>query len=143
MLQPKRTKFRKFQKGRVKGIVSNTTQLEFGQFGLKVLEPGRIPARTLEAVRRVITRKFKRTGQIWIRVFPDISVSSKPAEVRMGKGKGSPSFWICRVKKGQILFEMDGISSQLAKQAAILAYYKLPVKTKFISRDSIKLNLKQ
>jgi large subunit ribosomal protein L16 len=135
MLQPKRTKYRKFQKGRVKGILSNTTQLEFGQFGLKALESGRLPARTLEAVRRIITRKFKRMGQIWIRVFPDISVSSKPAEVRMGKGKGSPSFWICRVKKGQILFEMDGISFQLAKQAASLAYYKLPLKTKFIIRD--------
>jgi large subunit ribosomal protein L16 len=135
MLQPKRTKYRNFQKGRVKGILSNTTQLEFGQFGLKALESGRLPARTLEAVRRIITRKFKRMGQIWIRVFPDISVSSKPAEVRMGKGKGSPSFWICRVKKGQILFEMDGISSQLAKQAASLAYYKLPLKTKFIIRD--------
>lgn len=135
MLQPKRTKFRKFQKGHVSGILSNTTHLQFGQFGIKVLEPGRIPARTIEAVRRVLTRKFKRIGQIWIRVFPDISVSSKPAEVRMGKGKGSPSFWICRVKKGQILFEMDGISSQLAKQAARLAYYKLPLKTTFIIRD--------
>jgi len=135
MLQPKRTKFRKFQKGRVKGILSNTTQLEFGQFGLKALESGRIPARTIEAVRRIITRKFKRMGQIWIRIFPNISVSSKPAEVRMGKGKGSPSFWICRVKKGQILFEMDGVSPQLAKQAALLAYYKLPIKTKFLTRD--------
>ncbi len=135
MLQPKRTKFRKFQKGRVKGILSNMTQLEFGQFGLKALESGRIPARTIEAVRRILTRKFKRMGQIWIRIFPDISVSSKPAEVRMGKGKGSPSFWICRVKKGQILFEMDGISPQLAKQAALLAYYKLPIKTKFLTRD--------
>lgn len=135
MLQPKRTKYRKFQKGRVKGILSNTTQLEFGQFGLKSLESGRLPARTLEAVRRIITRKFKRMGQIWIRVFPDISVSSKPAEVRMGKGKGSPNVWVCRVKKGQILFEMDGISAQLARQAASLAYYKLPLKTKFIIRD--------
>lgn len=135
MLQPKRTKFRKFQKGRAKGILSNTTHLEFGQFGLKALESGRIPAKTLEAVRRILTRKFKRMGQIWIRVFPDISVSSKPAEVRMGKGKGAPSFWICRVKKGQILFEMDGISPQLAKQASFLAYYKLPLKTKFVTRD--------
>ena len=135
MLQPKGTKFRKFQKGRVKGILSNTTQLEFGQFGLKALEPGRIAAKTIESLRRIITRKFKRMGQIWIRVFPDISVSSKPAEVRMGKGKGSPSYWICRVKKGQILFEMDGISPQLAKQAALLAYYKLALKTKFITRD--------
>jgi len=135
MLQPKRTKFRKFQKGRVGGVLSNTTGLEFGQFGLKALEPGRIPARTLEAVRRILTRKFKRTGQIWIRVFPDVSVSLKPAEVRMGKGKGAPSFWICRVQKGQILFEMDGVSSQTAKQASLLAYYKLPIKTKFVVRD--------
>ena len=135
MLQPKRTKYRKFQKGRVKGLLSNITHLEFGHFGIKALESGRLPAKTLEAVRRIITRKFKRMGQIWIRVFPDISVSAKPAEVRMGKGKGSPNFWICRIKKGQILFEMDGISSQLAKQAALLAYYKLPLKTKFIVRD--------
>lgn len=135
MLQPKRTKYRKYQKGRIKGIKPNTTELKFGRYGLKSLETGRITARTLEAVRRVLTRKFKRTGQIWIRIFPDIAVSSKPAEVRMGKGKGSPEYWICRVQKGQILFEMDGISSQLAQQAAILAYYKLPLKTKFISLD--------
>lgn len=135
MLNPKRTKFRKYQKGRVKGIKPNTTELQFGQYGLKALETGRITAKTLEAVRRVLTRKFKRTGQIWIRIFPDIAVSSKPAEVRMGKGKGSPSYWICKIQRGQILFEMDGISSQLAQQAAILAYYKLPIKTKFIIRD--------
>ena len=135
MLHPKRTKFRKYQKGRVQGILSNTTMLQFGQYGIKALETGRIPAKNLEAVRRVLTRKFKRTGQIWIRVFPDIAISAKPAEVRMGKGKGSPSYWVCRIQKGQILFEMDGISSQLAKQAALLAYYKLPLKTKFIIRD--------
>ena len=135
MLSPKRTKFRKYQKGNITGTKSNTTQLIFGQYGLKSLETGRIPARTLEAVRRVLTRKFKRLGQIWIRIFPDLSVSSKPAEVRTGKGKGLPSYWVCRVQKGQILFEMDGISLQLAQQAALLAYYKLPVKTKFIIRD--------
>ncbi len=135
MLQPKRTKFRKFQKGRIHGVRGNTNQLRFGEFGLKVLESGRIPAKTLEAVRRVITRKFKRCGQVWIRVFPDSAVSAKPAEVRMGKGKGAPSFWVCRVKRGQILFEMGGISSQLAKQAAHLAYFKLPLKTKFVIRD--------
>jgi len=135
MFHPKRTKFRKFQKGKMPGITSNTTHLTFGQYGLKALESGRIPSRTLEAVRRVLTRKFKRTGQIWIRIFPDIAVSTKPAEVRMGKGKGAPSFWICKVKQGQILFEMDGISFQIAQQAALLAYYKLPLKTKFISRD--------
>ena len=132
MLSPKRTKFRKYQKGRIGGIKSNTTILKFGKYGLKSLETGRIPARTIEAVRRVMTRKFKRTGQIWIRIFPDIPVSAKPAEVRMGKGKGSPSFWVCRIKAGQILFEMDKIPMQLAKQAAKLAYNKLPVKTKFI-----------
>ena len=135
MLLPKRTKFRKYQKGRIRGVKPNTTQLRFGRYGLKALDTGRIPARTLEAVRRVLTRKFKRTGQIWIRIFPDIPVSSKPAEVRMGKGKGSPSFWVARVQRGQILFEMDGISPQLAKQAANLAYYKLPIKTKFVIRD--------
>ena len=135
MLHPKRTKFRKFQKGKMPGINSNTTQLVFGQYGLKALESGRIPSKTLEAVRRVLTRKFKRMGQIWIRIFPDIAVSTKPAEVRMGKGKGSPSYWVCRIQKGQILFEMDGISSQLAQQAFLLAYYKLPLKTKFIIRD--------
>jgi large subunit ribosomal protein L16 len=135
MLFPKRTRFRKYQKGRIQGVKPNTTCLHFGHYGVKSLEAGRIPARTLEAVRRVLTRKFKRTGKIWIRVFPDIAVSAKPAEVRMGKGKGAPAFWICRVQKGQILFEMDGISSQLAQQAAVLAYYKLPVKSKFVVRD--------
>ena len=135
MLHPKRTKFRKFQKGKMPGINSNTTQLVFGQYGLKALESGRIPSKTLEAVRRVLTRKFKRIGQIWIRIFPDIAVSTKPAEVRMGKGTGAPSFWICKIKQGQILFEMDGIPYQIAQQAALLAYYKLPIKTKFIIRD--------
>jgi large subunit ribosomal protein L16 len=135
MLQPKRTKFRKYQKGKIPGIASNSTKLIYGQYGLKSLESGKIPARTIEAVRRVLTRKFKRIGQIWIRIFPDIAISTKPAEVRMGKGKGAPSFWVCKIKQGQILFEMDGIPIQLAQQAAILAYYKLPLKTKFIIRD--------
>jgi large subunit ribosomal protein L16 len=132
MLSPRRTKYRKYQKGRISGIKSNTSKLEFGKYGLKSIETGRIPARTLEAVRRVLTRKFKRTGQIWIRIFPDIPITAKPAEVRMGKGKGALSFWVCKVQAGQILFEMDGISLPLAQQAAILAYYKLPVKTKFV-----------
>jgi len=134
MLQPKRTKFRKYQKGRFPGSESNTNQLHFGSYGIKAMNSGRITSSTIEAVRRVLTRKFKRAGQIWIRVFPDIAVSSKPAEVRMGKGKGAPSFWICKVKQGQVVFEMDGISPQLAKQAATLAYYKLPVKTSFVIR---------
>lgn len=133
MYQPKRTKFRKFHKGRISGIVSNTDQLRFGQYGIKALECARIPSKTIEAVRRVITRKFKRTGAIWIRIFPDIAVSSKPAEVRMGKGKGAPSYWVCRIKKGQILFEMDGINPALAQQAAKLVSYKFPVKTKYVT----------
>lgn len=135
MLHPKRTKYRKFQKGTFPGISGNQTALEFGEYGLKALEAGRIPSKTLEAIRRVFTRKFKRSGQIWIRVFPDKAVSTKPAEVRMGKGKGTPSFWVCKVNRGQILFEIDGISRSLAFQAAKLAYYKLPVKTKFITRN--------
>jgi large subunit ribosomal protein L16 len=135
MLTPKRTKFRKNQKGSVRGIKPNTAILKFGKYGLKSLEAARIPARTIEAVRRVMTRKFKRSGQIWIRIFPDIPVTAKPAEVRMGKGKGATSYWVCRVKRGQILFEMDKISYQLAKQAAILAFHKLPVKTKFITEQ--------
>lgn len=133
MLSPKRTKFRKYQKGSTGGIKSNTTKLEFGQYGVKALEQGRITARTIEAVRRVMTRKFKRSGQIWIRIFPDIPVTEKPLEVRMGKGKGAPSFWICRIKPGQILFEMDGVSLALAKQAALLAHHKLPIKSKFVT----------
>lgn len=135
MLHPKHTKFRKYQKGQKSGIESNTTQLVYGQYGVKALESGRIPSKTLEAVRRVLTRKLKRLGHIWIRVFPDIAVSTKPAEVRMGKGKGAPSFWMCKIKQGQILFEMDGIPIQIAQQAASLAYYKLPFKTQFIIKD--------
>lgn len=134
MLSPKRIKYRKTQKGKIGGKVSNQTLLNFGKYGIKSLSPGRITAKSIESVRRVITRKFKRNGQIWVRIFPDISVTAKPAEVRMGKGKGAPSFWICRIKSGQILFEMDGITLALAKQAAILASHKLPMNTKFIIR---------
>jgi large subunit ribosomal protein L16 len=137
MLQPKRTQFRKFQKGRVDGVKSNTTGLQFGSYGIKAMESGRLPARTVEAVRRVLTRKFKRTGQIWIRVFPDLAVSAKPGESRMGKGKGAPAFWVCRIQRGQILFEMDGVAPQLAHQAAMLAYYKLPLKTKYVARSGV------
>ena len=135
MLFPKRTKYRKYQKGRMGGIKSNITFLQFGKFGIKSLDAARIPAKTIEAVRRVMTRKFKRSGQIWIRIFPDIPVTAKPAEVRMGKGKGGINHWICRVKQGQILFEMDRVPFQLAKQAAHLAFYKLPVRAKFIVED--------
>jgi large subunit ribosomal protein L16 len=135
MLMPKRTKYRKNQKGNRKGVRSNMTNLEFGRYALKSLEKGRIEAKTMEAVRRVMVRKFKRSGQIWIRIFPDIVVTAKPTEVRMGKGKGSPSHWICRVQPGQIIYEMDGISPLLAKQAADLAYHKLSIKTVLICED--------
>jgi large subunit ribosomal protein L16 len=132
MLSPKRTKFRKYQKGNIGKVKSNMTTLNFGKYGLKSLQPGRITAKTIEAVRRAITRKFKKSGKIWIKIFPDIPVTQKPLEVRMGKGKGNPSFWICRIQAGQILFEMDGISLQLAKQAANLAAHKLPIKTELV-----------
>ncbi len=132
MLSPKRTKFRKYQKGNTGKIKCNLTTLNFGKYGLKSLQPGRITAKTIEAVRRAITRKFKKSGKIWIKIFPDIPVTQKPLEVRMGKGKGTPSFWICRIQAGQILFEMDGISLQLAKQAANLAAHKLPIKTELV-----------
>ena len=124
MLQPKRTRFRKMHKGRACGIKKQN--LHFGSFGVQSLVTGRLQASVIEAMRRVMTRKLKRQGQIWIRVFPDISVSEKPAEVRMGKGKGSPYFWICRIQKGQILFELDGIPKSLALQAMKLACHKLP-----------------
>lgn len=135
MLQPKRTKFRKFQKGSASGIRDNQYQLSFGQYGIKTMISGRISARVLEAARRTITRKMRRAGQLWIRVFPDIGVSTKPAEVRMGKGKGNPDYWITRVQAGQILFEIDGISQDIAKQAAKAASHKIPFRTEFILRD--------
>ena len=135
MLSPRRTKYRKYQKGGKKGVQSNMTELQFGQYGLKALQNGQIHAKTIEAVRRVMTRHFKRTGQIWIRVFPDIIVTAKSAQVRMGKGKGSPSHWICRIQPGQILYEINGVSFSLAKQAVDLAYHKLPIKTAFLSVD--------
>ena len=137
MLAPKRTRFRKLQKGRLRGVRPNITQLEFGEYGLKALETGRIPARTIEAVRRVLTRRFKRTGRVWIRVFPDRPVTTKPAESRMGKGKGAPAYWVANVQRGQMLFEMDGITPGLARQAARLAYYKLPLATRFVARDHL------
>ena len=130
MLQPKKTKYRKFQKGRAGGIKMNA--LSFGSFGIQSLHSGRLSASVIEAARRAMTRKLKRSGQIWIRVFPDLGVSQKPAEVRMGKGKGSINHWVCPVKKGQILFELNGIPAQLAAQAAQLAQQKLCLKTQFI-----------
>src|SRR5436190_14521674 len=134
MLQPKRTKFRKAHKGRIHGLAKGGTALNFGAFGLKALEPERVTARQIEASRRAITRAMKRAGRVWIRVFPDVPVSRKPAEVRMGSGKGSPEYWVVRIKPGRILFEVDGISQQLAREALALAAAKLPIKTRFIER---------
>ena len=135
MYQPKRTKYRKFQKGKIGGKVSNIDSLSFGKFAMKSLEAGRLSSQVIEAVRRTMTRKLRRSGQIWIRVFPDIAVSEKPAEVRMGKGKGNPEFWVSRIKIGQILFELDGISLELAKQAVFLGAQKIPFSTKFVQLD--------
>ena len=134
MLQPKSTKYRKAHKGRIHGLAKGGTQLNFGSFGLKATTPGRITARELEAGRRAITRHMKRTGRVWIRVFPDVPVSSKPAEVRMGKGKGNPEFWVARVKPGRILYEVDGVPEDVAAEAFRLAASKLPVKTAFVER---------
>ncbi|MCW5686259.1 MAG: 50S ribosomal protein L16 [Pseudolabrys sp.] len=134
MLQPKRTKFRKAHKGRIHGVASSGAELSFGQFGLKALEPDRVTARQIEAARRALTRHMKRAGRVWIRVFPDVPVSKKPLEVRMGSGKGAPELWVCRVKPGRIMFEVDGISQQLAKEALTLAAAKLPVRTRFVAR---------
>ena len=134
MLQPKRTKFRKAFKGRIHGNAKGGTELNFGAFGLKAMEPERITARQIEAARRAITRHMKRAGRLWIRVFPDVPVSSKPAEVRMGSGKGAPEFWVARVKPGRILFEIDGVPNQTAREALDLAATKLPIKTRFVAR---------
>ena len=134
MLSPKRTKFRKQFKGRVHGIAKGGSSLNFGSYGLKAMEPGRITARQIEAARRAITRHAKRAGKMWIRVFPDVPVSSKPAEVRMGKGKGSTEYWMCRIKPGRMMFEIDGIDVEIAKRAFELAAAKLPLKTRFVTR---------
>ncbi|MEQ1724845.1 MAG: 50S ribosomal protein L16 [Sphingopyxis sp.] len=134
MLQPKRTKFRKAHKGRIHGDAKGGTDLNFGAYGLKALEPERITARQIEAARRAIQRHVKRQGRLWIRIFPDVPVSSKPAEVRMGKGKGSPEYWAARVKPGRILFELDGVSGPLAAEAFSRAAMKLPIKTRVVAR---------
>ena len=134
MLQPKKTKFRKAFKGRIHGTATSGATLAFGQFGLKALEPDRVTARQIEAARRALTRFMKRAGRVWIRVYPDVPVSKKPIEVRMGKGKGTPEVWVCRVKPGRILFEVDGIPVGIAKESLTLAAAKLPVKTRFIER---------
>ena len=136
MLQPMRTKFRKAHKGRIKGIATSAAALAFGQFGLKALEPERITARQIEAARRALTRNMKRAGRVWIRVFPDVPVSKKPAEVRMGSGKGTPEYWVVRVKPGRILFEIDGVPVAVARESLALAAAKLPIKTRFVERIS-------
>jgi large subunit ribosomal protein L16 len=134
MLQPKRTKFRKAFKGRIHGQAKSGTTLVYGSHGLKVVEPERITARQLEAMRRAIVRHMKRAGRNWMRVFPDIPVSKKPAEVRMGSGKGSPELWVARVKPGRIIFEIDGVADQIAREALELGAAKLPVKTRIVTR---------
>ena len=134
MFQPKRPKYRKQQKGRNTGNSHRGGTLNFGTFGLKAVSRGQLTSRQIEAARRAITRHIKRQGRVWIRVFPDVPVSKKPVEVRMGKGKGTPEFWACRIKPGRVMFELDGVSESLAKEAFELASAKLPLKTRFISR---------
>src|SRR5690242_9804853 len=135
MLSAKRTKYRKAHKGRIHGLAKGGTTLNFGAFGLKALEPERITARQIEAARRTITRHLKREGRVWIRIFPDVPVSTKPAEVRMGSGKGSPKYWVCRVKPGRIMFEIDGVPADIAREAFELAAAKLPIGTRFVVRE--------
>ena len=134
MLQPKRTRFRKAFKGRISGEAKGGFELNFGQYGLKALEPERVTARQIEAARRALTRHMKRAGRVWIRIFPDVPVSKKPTEVRMGKGKGAPEYWVARVKPGRILFELDGVPGELARDAFARAAEKLPIKVKFVAR---------
>ena len=134
MLSPKRTKFRKAHKGRVHGAAKGAATLNFGAYGMKAVDPGRITARQIEACRRAITRHCKRAGRVWIRVFPDVPVSQKPTEVRMGKGKGTPEFWMCRIKPGRILFELDGVPRALAREAFDLGSAKLPIGTRYVTR---------
>ena len=134
MLSPKRTKFRKQHKGRIHGLARGGSDLNFGAFGLKALEPDRVTARQIEAARRAITRQMKRQGRVWIRIFPDVPVTAKPAEVRQGKGKGSVEFWAARVKPGRIMFEVDGVAEDVARRAFELAAAKLPIKTRFVAR---------
>ena len=135
MLQPKKTKFRKAHKGRIKGNAKGGTTLNFGSYGLKAITAERVTARQIEAARRAITRHMKRAGRVWIRIFPDVPVSKKPAEIRMGKGKGSTEYWACRVKPGRIMFEVDGVPINDAKKAMSLAAAKLPIKCKIVERN--------
>lgn len=134
MLSPKKIKYRKAFKGRIKGVATSGTTLNFGAYGMKALEPSRITARQIEAARRAITRHLRRQGKVWIRLFPAIPATAKPAEVRMGSGKGNPEFWYVRVHPGHVMFELDGVSAELAREAFSLAAAKLPIKTKFIAR---------
>ncbi len=134
MLSPKKTKFRKGFKGKISGDAKGGTTLNFGSFGLKAMQPERITARQIEAARRALARAIKRQGRIWIRIFPDVPVSSKPAEVRMGSGKGAPEYWVARVKPGRIMFELDGVDAATARQAFALATEKLPIKTRVVGR---------
>lgn len=138
MLSPKKTKFRKAFKGRIHGDAYAGCQLNFGSYGIKALEPERISAQQIEAARRAITRHIRRVGKVWIRIFPDVPVSSKPAEVRMGSGKGAPEKWVCRVHPGKIMFELDGMPENVAREACLLADAKLPIKTKFVTRLGLK-----
>ncbi|GAA5073889.1 50S ribosomal protein L16 [Maritalea mobilis] len=135
MLQPKRTKFRKQHKGRIRGEAKGGSDLNFGTYGLKALQPERVTARQIEAARRAMTRHMKRQGRVWIRIFPDLPVTSKPVEVRMGKGKGSVDYWACKVKPGRIMFEIDGVSETVAREALRLAAMKLPIKTRTVVRE--------
>ena len=135
MLQPKRTKFRKQHKGRIHGLSKGGTDLNFGAFGLKALEPERVTARQIEAARRAMTRHMKRAGRVWIRIFPDVPVTQKPTEVRMGKGKGSVEYWAAKVKPGRIMFEIDGVAEPIAREALRLAAMKLPVKSRIVARE--------
>ena len=134
MLQPKKTKFRKAHKGRIHGLATSGASLAFGEYGLKAMEPDRVTARQIEAARRAMTRHMKRAGRVWIRIFPDVPVSKKPLEVRMGSGKGTPELWVARVKPGRIMFEIGGVPIQVAKEALLLAAAKLPIKTRFVAR---------
>lgn len=134
MLQPKRTKYRKAFKGRISGAAKGGTDVSFGEFGLKAMEPERVTARQIESARRAMTRYISRGGRVWVRVFPDVPVSKKPAEVRMGSGKGSTEMWVCRVKPGRVLYEMAGVTEEIAREAFRLAAMKLPIKTKFVAR---------
>lgn len=135
MLSPKRTKFRKQHKGRIHGLAKGGTDLNFGAFGLKAIEPERITARQIEAARRAMTRHMKRQGRVWIRIFPDVPVTQKPTEVRMGKGKGSVEYWAAKVKPGRVMFEIDGVAEPVAREALRLAAMKLPIKCRFVQRE--------